>query len=141
MTGYLLDTKVVSELIRPKPDKRVTTFVLQQQELWLSVVSLHELTYGAELIADTARRARLMNWIGTVEDKFVHRLIDIDATIAHRAGRLRASAQSQGRVCSALDALIAACALSSGLTLATRNTKDFLSLDIPLHDPWQSPTS
>jgi toxin FitB len=137
MTAYLLDTNVLSELIRPKPAKSVEHFLANERNLWLSVASLHEFTYGAELLADTAKRARLLNWTNTIEERFKYKLIAIDTTVAHQAGRLRATAQSQGRTSGVIDALIGACAISRGLTLATRNTKDFVLFGIPLFDPWQ----
>ena len=137
MTAYLLDTNVLSELIRPKPAANVESFALDERDLWLSVASIQELTYGAELVADATKRARLLNWISTIEEQFKYKLIAIDAVVAHQAARLRASVQSQGRTCGVMDAMIGACALSRGLTLATRNTKDFLLFGIPLFDPWQ----
>ncbi len=137
MTAYLLDTNVISELVRPRPAARVERFLASEHDLWLSVASLHEFTYGAELLADGAKRARLLNWINTIEERFKFKLIAIDATVAHQAGRLRATAQSQGYTCGVIDALIGACALSRGLTLATRNTKDFIHFGIRLFDPWR----
>ena len=136
MEGLLLDTNVVSELIRPRPEARVVTFVRQAVDAWLSSVTLHELAYGAERSPDPARKAKLDAWIAQITAEFADRIIAVDKHIAERSGRLRALAAAQGRPVLPLDALIAATAVFGGLTVVTRNVKDFEALGVPILNPW-----
>lgn len=136
MNVVLLDTNVLSELIRPKPDSNVAAFVRAQGNAVLSVVTLHELTYGAERAADPARRAKLIAWIASIRAQFRGRVVEIDSDIAEQAGRLRAAAEAQGRPTEAIDSLIAACALARGAAIATRNVRDFEPMGVALINPW-----
>lgn len=137
MTGpVLLDTNVVSELVKLRPDPNVSAFVAAQTDPFLSVISLHELTWGAERASDPARKAKLLAWISSIRARFVGRLVDIDADIAEHGGRLRAAASAQGHVIDAIDALIAASALARGAPVVTRNAKDFEPLGVTVVDPW-----
>jgi hypothetical protein len=135
MTAVLLDTNVLSELVRPKPDAKVVAFVRAQTDPYISVLTLHELTYGAERAPAPARRAKLIAWISSLRAQFAGRIVAIGEDIAGEAGRLRAAAESQGRPTEAVDALIAA-ALARGAAVATRNTRDFEPLGVPVIDPW-----
>ena len=141
MAAFLLDTNVISELVRPRPDPRVLTFVRRAIDPWLSSITLHELAYGAERSPDPARKAKLNGWIAGIASEFSGRIIVVDGEIAELSGRLRALAAAQGRPASALDALIAGSAQISGLNLATRNTKDFEALGITTVDPWADPAT
>jgi hypothetical protein len=136
MTGVLLDTNVVSELVRPRPDPRIVEFVRVQPDPMISVITLHELTYGAERLPQAARRVSLIAWIASIRAQFANRLIGIDVDTALEAGRLRAAAEAQGKQTEALDALIAASALSRGAAVATRNVADFLPLGVRVINPW-----
>jgi predicted nucleic acid-binding protein len=137
VTAFLLDTNVLSELVRPSPDHEVMKFLVVEVDLWLSVVTLHELTYCAERVRDLARRHRLAAWIETIKPRFKERLIAVDAAIAEQAARARAYAAAQGRAVDPLDALIAATAQMRSLTLATRNVREFEAFDIAVVDPWR----
>jgi toxin FitB len=136
MASYLLDTNVLSEAVRPQPSKRVESFLSTESDLWLSVVALHEISYGVARVADPNRQIKLQTWIGSVKFRFVGRTIDVDGPIAEMAGRLRGYASSRGRVLEPLDSLVAATAAISSLVLATRNIRDFEYLNLNLHDPW-----
>lgn len=138
MAAYLLDTNVLSEMTRPKPDARVMAFLARESELWLSAISFDEFRYGAEIARDAAKRMKLNIWLAELADQFKTHCITIDSQIAEQSGRLRAAAQSKGRGCDPLDALIAASAMSRNLTVATRNTKDFEHFDVRLWNPWLS---
>jgi predicted nucleic acid-binding protein len=137
--AVLLDTNVVSELIKPKPDARVVTFIEAQLDPYLSVITLHELTWGAERVSAPARRARLIAWISAMKSRFGGRLIEVDAEIAEHSGRLRAAAAGTGRVVDAVDTIIAASALARGARVATRNVRDFAPLGVEVVDPWSAP--
>ncbi|MGH6922705.1 MAG: type II toxin-antitoxin system VapC family toxin [Propylenella sp.] len=132
----LLDTNVVSELVKPKPDRKVVRFVREAVDPWLCAITLHELVYGAERSPDAKRRAKLLAWIAQVTAEFDGRTIAVDNAVAERSGRLRALAVTQGRPATVVDALIAASAQLHGLRLATRNTKDFKPFGIAVVNPW-----
>ncbi|MFZ4122565.1 MAG: type II toxin-antitoxin system VapC family toxin [Caulobacterales bacterium] len=138
MTKVLLDTNVVSELVRSKPDPKVLAFVRAQTDPLISALTIHELVFGAERASDPARRAKLIAWVGAIQSQFAGRIVDIDANVAERAGRLRASAASQGANTDPIDALIATCANVRGAAVATRNVRDFAPLGVSVIDPWAS---
>ena len=138
MSAVLLDTNVLSELVRPKPDAKVVSFVRAQTDPYISALTLHELTYGAERAPQPARRAKLIAWVSSLRAQFAGRIVPVAEDIAAEAGRLRDAAESQGRPTDAIDALIAASALARGATVATRNTRDFEPLGVPVIDPWQA---
>src|SRR5690242_3797307 len=96
MTRVLLDTNVLSELVRATPDRKVQEFVRAQTDPLISVLTIHELVFGAERASDPTRRAKLTAWIAAIQTQFAGRIVDIDAHIAEQAGRLRANAVSQG---------------------------------------------
>jgi toxin FitB len=135
--AVLLDTNVVSELVRPTPEKRVVTFVQQQKNLWLSAITIHELSYGAERAPDPRRRITLIAWVANIKAQFSGRIVDIDTDVAEQAGQMRASAAAYGITTDPMDALIAASAAARGADLATRNVGDFERLGVSLINPWE----
>ena len=136
MTRMLLDTNVLSELVRPKPDPQVLAFVRAQTDPLISALTIHEIVFGAERASDPTRRAKLIVWVAAIQSQFAGRIVDIDANVAEQAGRIRASAAAQGANTDPIDALIAACAIAQGATVATRNVRDFAPLGVSLVDPW-----
>jgi len=141
VSAVLLDTNVLSELVRPEPDDRVTAYVRGLEAPLLSVLTLHELTFGAARVRDPARRERLAAWLDTVRTRFAGRVVEIDSDVAEVAGRIRAMADHAGRptdAIDAIDALIAACAMVRGAAVATRNVRDFEPLGVAVIDPWAS---
>jgi predicted nucleic acid-binding protein len=137
VSPVVFDTNVVSELVRPRPEPKVVAFVRAQTEPLLSVITVHELIYGAER-APPARRAELMAWIAALRAQFAGRIVAISEDVAAEAGRLRAAAEAQGRPREAIDALIAACAVARGASVATRNAGDFQPMGVPAIDPWRT---
>lgn len=138
MQGFLLDTNVLSEAARAHPSKKVEAFLARPEEMWLSVVSLHELAFGLTRLADVQRRVRLEAWLESVKESFLDRLIPVDGKIAETAGRIRGASALIGRVIDPLDSIIAATAIIRSLTLATRNTRDFGHLNVETLNPWQT---
>lgn len=136
MDNILLDTNVVSELVKPTPDARVLRFLDRVENPWLCSITFHELIFGAERAPDPRRQTKLLTWIMGIRREFAGRIIVVDDDIAESSGRLRALAAAQGKTVSVVDALIAGSAQARGLTLATRNTKDFDNFDIRLFNPW-----
>jgi predicted nucleic acid-binding protein len=137
MTAFLLDTNVLSEIVKPRPSRNVALFLEREEDLWLSVVTLHEFAYGFARVTEARRRLKLQTWIESVKNQFKDRIIDIDSTIAETAGGLRGVCASQGRALAPLDSLIAATAMVHATALATRNIRDFEHLGMNLLDPWQ----
>lgn len=138
MSAFLIDTNVVSELVRPTPDARVLAFLARERDLWLSVVSLHELSYGAARLSDSNRRRRITAWLDSIRLQFKGRWIGVDEEIANQAGRARAEAAAVGRSVTPMDSIIAATASSRSLTLATRNLRDFEAVAVATFDPWSA---
>lgn len=141
MRGVLLDTNVLSELVRPRPDRAVVDFVRGVLDPWLCSITFHELAFGAARAPDPKRRRALLAWIAGIKGEFAGRTIPVDDGLAEASGQLRAQAASKGRPTSVVDSLLAAAAQTRGLTLATRNTRDFRPFDLVLVDPWHEGTS
>lgn len=134
--SYLLDTNVLSELRRRAPEPAVAAWVVARpaSTLHLSVLTLGELRKGAEIVKDAARRLALVDWLETeLPAFFAGRIHPVDARVADCWGRLVAQS---GRPLPAVDSLLAATAAVHGLTVVTRNTRDFAGLGVPLIDPW-----
>ena len=135
--SYLLDTNVLSELRRKTPDAGVSTWFAQRpaSSLYLSVLTLGELRKGIEGVRESARRLALTDWVQSeLSMFFLGRILDVDAQVADRWGKLVASA---GRPVPAIDSLLAATALVHGLSMVTRNAKDFASLGLEVINPWK----
>lgn len=130
----LLDTNVLSELLRPVPEQRVLAYIRSHKTAFASVISIHELEYGAARLPDGQRKSGYLAAIQRIMT--THAIIPVYTRTASLAGFLRAKQQSQGRTMEIADALIAATAIENGLCLATRNTRDFTGIDILLHNPW-----
>lgn len=136
MSRILLDTNVLSELVRPAPDQRILAFVRELADPLISVLTIHEIADGADRAPNPDRRARLVAWVAAIRSQFAGRIVEIDADIAEQAGRMRAAAAARGAPADPIDALIAACGSRRGAAVATRNIRDFTAFGIRLVDPW-----
>ena len=136
MTPTLLDTNVVSELVRTRPEPRVLAFLESCDDPLISAIVFHELAFGIARLRDIGAKTRLELFLEGVKHSYRRSIVDIDIVIAETAGRLRAAAQRAGWALSQMDSLIAATALVKGATIATRNVKDFERLGIELVNPW-----
>jgi predicted nucleic acid-binding protein len=139
--GFLLDTNVISELVRQQPDPRVIRWMTARSaiELYLSAITLAEIVRGIERLPGSKRRDVLVRWCrDDIFKQFDDRILAFDREVALIWGRLMASGDRSGRPYSAIDAQIAAISLRHDLTLATRNTSDFAKLGVALVDPWRS---
>ena len=137
MKGTLLDTNVLSELTRPKPEARVASFVSALQDACLSVLTLHELQFGLARLPAGRRRSDLSASLNVLLDVYRRQILPVDATVAERAADLRIEAHKIGRVLHLADALIAGTCLAHELRLATRNEQDFHGLSVPTFNPWK----
>ncbi len=134
--SYLLDTNVLSELVRPRPEARVLEWFREvpDEALHVSVLTLGEIRSGIERLGSGARREKLRIWLETeLSGWFEDRVLPIDAGVTDRWGRLLAAT---GRPVPAVDGLIAATALHHELRLVTRNAADFTFPGLEVVDPW-----
>lgn len=140
--SYLLDTNVISEPTRPRPDAGVLGWLaaVDEDEIFLCSITFAELRYGIQRLVPGKRRARLDAWLqGDLRQRFEERILNIDAETADLGGRLIAKSERQGRALEIRDALIAASAGVHGLTLVTRNVKDFETVVENILTPWGAP--
>lgn len=136
MTGYLLDTNVVSEILRPGSAPSVVITVRGMAPSFLSVATVHELFWGVYRLPIGGRRDRLGRKVESTVIEFVGRVLPVDDGVARRAARFRADARRTGRVLDLADALIVATAHVNGLALVTRNQKHVSDFGVPIINPW-----
>jgi toxin FitB len=141
MSGFLLDTNCISELVRAKPEPRVTEWVRVADEslLYLSVLTLGEIRRGAAILPQGKRRTFLESWLEVdLQARFSGRILAIDDAVADRWGWLTAEASRGGRPLAAIDGLLAATALHHNLTIVSRNVDDFADTQVPILNPWEA---
>ena len=134
--GWLLDTNIISEWVKPRPDPVVVRWLdeVDEDRVLLSVVSLAEIRFGVERLAPGRRRTRLEQWLhDELPARFEGRIAPVDIAVADACGRLLARARQAGRGLGAMDALIAATCQARLLVLVTRNLADFADLGIAFH--------
>jgi len=136
---YLLDTCVISEVVKPHPNEGVIQWLEAADEysLFLSVLTLGEIQKGVAALAESKRRRQLQAWLDRdLRERFGSRLVGIDEDTALEWGLLCGEAKQQGLAAPAIDALLAATARQHNLTLVTRNTSDFRPFSVHLLNPW-----
>jgi tRNA(fMet)-specific endonuclease VapC len=138
--NYLLDTCVISELVAKQPNSDVVEFVdsLDADDVYLSVITIGEITKGIEKLSKSKRKQDLQNWLR--EDlliRFDGRIVSLDTDVLVEWGVLAARLESSGRTMPAIDSLIAATALSHQFTLVTRNVDDFEDMGVEIVNPWE----
>ena len=136
MKGFLLDTNIISELVKPAPNRNVVKFLSTLDGAWLSIISLHEITYGLRLLPKGKRRTELEEKIHQLLSEYSDLVIPIDQSEAEQAAIFRVQAKQQGKVIHLADALIAGTAKEHNLSLVTRNVGDFFGIDINIVNPW-----
>ena len=139
MTGWLLDTNVLSELRRPRPDANVIKFVSGEilDHLFVSVVTFAEIRFGIELIEDASRRMVLNDWLtNELRAMFDDRVLAITEDIMVNWRLLVEEGRKKGHTFAQPDLMIAATALHHGLTVVSRNTGDFQRANVPVFNPW-----
>jgi predicted nucleic acid-binding protein len=136
--SFLLDTNVVSEWLKPRPNAGLVQWTdsADEDRIFLSVISLAELRYGIERMASGKRQRRLEDWLcHELPIRFEGRILPVDATVADACGKIVRRSELLGRSIEAMDAFLAATAEVHQLTLVTRNTSDFVTLKAVLN-PW-----
>ena len=138
--SLLLDTCVVSELVKKAPHDAVVTWLSRQDEesLYLSVLTLGELEKGIAKLRASGRRNRLRAWVRRdLAARFADRLLPIDISVAARWGMLTGDAEKRGTPLPIIDSLIAATALERGFSVVTRNVADFERCGVICVNPWE----
>jgi toxin FitB len=139
VTGWLLDTNVLSELRRPKPERKVLAFIAAQpiETLYVSVVTFAEIRFGIEVVADAARRAELNDWLAhKVRPMFQQRILAITEDIMFKWRLLVEDGRKARHTFSQPDLIIAATALDHGLTVVSRDVGDYRKARVPVLNPW-----
>lgn len=137
---YLLDTCVLSELIKKKPVPSVTQWILERNEGLFSVSALTfgEIKKGIDKATNIKKKETLQIWLQDfVIPRFWSRIITVDGAVALAWGELIAKHEQVGKVIPAIDGLIAASAIAHNLQIVTRNVKDFEGLNVQLVNPWE----
>ena len=137
--AYLIDTNVISETFKPRPERRVVDWIGGQiaNDLFLASISLGELVRGARRVKDGAKRERFERWIDRdLAAQFQGRILPFDRDAAVIWGEIMGDGDKTGRPKPMADAQIAAVARRHELTLATRNIRDFAGMEVVLFDPW-----
>jgi hypothetical protein len=138
--GFLLDTNVVAEMLRPHGNRRVKAWLRAQdpQRLFISVLTLAEYEQGlSNLYPEEPAHAQIAETLARVEHTFAGRVLPLGDEVVRRWGRIRGETQRRvGKAPPAVDALLAATALEHDLVLATRNVRDIADLGVTVFDPW-----
>ena len=144
MSGWLLDTNVLCELRRPKPAPKVVAFVAAQplEQLYVSTVTLAEIRFGIERVADATKRAELHTWLThKVRPMFEQRILPVSEDVMFKWRLLVEDGRKTGHTTRDKlwqpDLIIAATALHHGLTVVTRDTADYAKARVELVNPWE----
>ena len=138
--NYLLDTCVLSEFTRRRPEKKVIRWLesIDEEKLFISVITIGEIQHGIERLPESHRKTELQVWMNNgLVRRFEQRIIPLDMPAMFLWGSLTARLENAGQPMGVMDSLIAATALHSNLILATRNVTDFLPCGVQVINPWE----
>ena len=141
MSGYLLDTNCISEMVRAQPEPRVLAWMDAAEEalLHLSVLTLGEIRKGVAGLPQSRRRTQLEAWLEVeLRARFAGRILPVDAAVADRWGMLAAAAKREGRPLPVVDGLLAATALEHNLAIVSRDVHHFIAARVQVLNPWKS---
>lgn len=144
MTDWLLDTNILSELRRPRPEPKVLAFIAAQKldRLYVSAVTFAEIRFGIELVADVGRRAELSDWLAhKLRPMFEQRVLAISEDVMFKWRLLVEDGRKSGHTFSQPDLIIAATALHHGLTIVTRDVSDYERARAAVLNPWDEPSA
>lgn len=138
--NYLLDTCVISELIKKKPGSKLIKWISEAEEtsLYLSVLTFAEIHKGIEKLPKSKKKEQLRKWVNSdLKERFKNRIINLDLDIAAKWGEVQGKAELSGKPMSLIDGLIAATGIVYDLIVVTRNTKDMTESNVSLLNPWE----
>jgi predicted nucleic acid-binding protein len=139
VTGWLLDTNILSELRRPKPERRVVAFIETRplEQLYVSSVTFAEIRFVIECVTDAARRAALVDWLRhKVRPMFEERVLDVTEDVMFKWRLLVEEGRKSGHTFSQPDLIIAATALHHGLAIVSRDRSDYDRAGVTVFNPW-----
>jgi toxin FitB len=142
VTGWLLDTNVLSELRRPRAEPKVVAFLDAQplDLLYVSTITFAEIRFGIEAVRDAGRRAELNEWLThRLRPMFEQRVLAVTEDIMLKWRLLVEDGRKTGYTFSQPDLIVAATALHHGLTIVSRNTRDYERAHVPVYNPWADP--
>lgn len=137
--NYLLDTCVISELIKKNPSRNVVQWVAKAKEssLFISVFTLGEIHKGVAKLPESPKKKELHDWVNDeLQARFNERILSFDLQTAAIWGEIQAQSELSGKAMPAIDGLIAATGLAYGLVVVTRNTKDMEASGVTMINPW-----
>lgn len=136
---YLLDTCVISELVKPAPNRKVVDWLneVPSKALFLSVMTIGEIEKGLTELPDSKKKVRLTVWLNTLLNEYQERILPVDLMVAENWGVLQGNAEMAGAPMSSIDSLLAATTYTHNLTLVTRNESDFVPGITPIVNPWK----
>jgi predicted nucleic acid-binding protein len=140
VTGWLLDTNILSELRRPRPEPKVTSFIKAKplEALFISSVTLAEIRFGIEMVADVGRRAELSDWLThKVRPMFDQRVLPISEDVMFKWRLLVEEGRKSGHTYSQPDLMIAATALQHDLIVVSRDASEYRRARVPFLNPWE----
>ncbi|WP_028580333.1 type II toxin-antitoxin system VapC family toxin [Desulfogranum japonicum] len=137
--NYLLDTCVISELVRPTPDENVINWLNQtpSERLFLSVITIGEIRKGITKLPDSQKKNQLIDWLNTLLENYESRIFPINLIVAETWGNIQGHAETRGTPLASVDSLIAAIALTNNLIIVTRNESDFTASNATILNPWK----
>ena len=135
---YLLDTCLISELVKPTPNKKVIKWLndIPSTALFLSAITIGEIRKGLTKLPSSKKKETLTVWLNTLLRDYKERIFSIDLIVAENWGVIQGNAEKAGMPMSSIDSLIAATAHTHNLTLVTRNEDDFVPSQISILNPW-----
>ena len=136
---YLLDTCVISELVKAKPNKKVVSWITNDDEtnFYLCSLTFGELYNSVSKLPDSKRKKKLFLWIEQdLKERFAGKILDIDLMVSRTWGEIQGASESVGTPMPAIDSLIAATGLTHDLTVVTRNITDMQQSGVNLLNPW-----
>ena len=137
---YLLDTCVISEVVKKQPNIKVISWLNEQDEnnFYLSVLTFGEIAKGINKLTDQSRKRKLQLWLDEdLKSRFKNRIIAIDLAVSIQWGILQGMAEQQGKPMPAIDGLIAVSGLVNHCIIVTRNIKDMQQSSAELYNPWE----
>ena len=137
---FLIDTCVVSELIKAPPDKNVLAWFegISEEDIYMSSLTLGEIEYGIERLHDGKKKNDIALWFREVKEQFREHIVPVTTEISLRWGSIRTNVQKKGFDISVVDGIIAATSICGDFTLATRNVSDFKHIGLDIINPWEA---